>query len=109
LPTRRLTVSYWIIRRIADFEIPPNTGDFRLVSRRVADRVVALDEAHGLLRGVGRGRRLSAYERAYDREARAGGKGKYNRFLGSLVIGFTGVDGRSGLLHDRAARDAAGV
>jgi len=32
--------------------IPPNTGEFRLMSRRVVDHVVALRESHGFLRGL---------------------------------------------------------
>ncbi len=45
-------VGYRVIERIADVDIPTNTGDFRLMSRRVVDHVVALDEAHGFLRGL---------------------------------------------------------
>lgn len=88
-------VGYRVINRIADIEIPPNTGDFRLMSRRVVDNVVALKEGHGFLRGlVG----LVGFRQAsvlYDRDARAGGDGKYNASLGSLVIGLNGVVGFS--------------
>ena len=88
-------LGYRVIARIADVEIPPNTGDFRLMSRRVVDHVVALKETHGFLRGlVG----LVGFRQAsvlYDRDPRAGGSGKYNRFLGSLVIGLNGVFGFS--------------
>jgi polyisoprenyl-phosphate glycosyltransferase len=88
-------VGYRLIRRIADVEIPPNTGDFRLMSRRVVDNVVALKEGHGFLRGlvglVGF-RQTSVF---YDRDARAAGGSKYNRFLGSLVIGLNGIVGFS--------------
>ena len=45
-------VGYRVIARIAEVEIPPNTGDFRLMSRRVVDNVVALKESHGFLRGL---------------------------------------------------------
>jgi polyisoprenyl-phosphate glycosyltransferase len=88
-------VGYRVIRRIADVEIPPNTGDFRLMSRRVVDNVVALKEGHGFLRGlVG----LVGFRQTsvlYDRDPRAGGRSKYNRFLGSLVIGVNGIVGFS--------------
>jgi len=89
------TVGYRVINRIADVEIPPNTGDFRLMSRRVVDNVVALKEGHGFLRGlVGLvGFRQSSVP--YDRDARAGGTGKYNSSLGSIVIGLNGVVGFS--------------
>jgi polyisoprenyl-phosphate glycosyltransferase len=88
-------LGYRVIRRIADVEIPPNTGDFRLMSRRVVDNVVALKESHGFLRGlVG----LVGFRQTsvlYDRDPRAAGKSKYNRFWGSLVIGLNGVIGFS--------------
>jgi glycosyltransferase involved in cell wall biosynthesis len=89
------SVGYRLIVRIAEVEIPPNTGDFRLMSRRVVDNVVALKESHGFLRGlVG----LVGFRQTnvlYDREPRAGGAGKYNRLFGSIVIGLNGVIGFS--------------
>ena len=74
LPKRIVAaLGYRVIKRIAEVEIPANTGDFRLMSRRVVDHVVALDEAHGFLRGlvalVGFRRRRSLY----DRDPRAAG------------------------------------
>jgi polyisoprenyl-phosphate glycosyltransferase len=88
-------VGYRVIKRIADVEIPPNTGDFRLMSRRVVRNVVSLKESHGFLRGlVG----LVGFRQAsvlYDRDPRAAGTSKYNRFWGSLVIGLNGIIGFS--------------
>ena len=67
-------LGYRVIARIAEVEIPPNTGDFRLMSRRVVDNVVALKEGHGFLRGlVG----LVGFRQTsvlYDRDPRAGGQ-----------------------------------
>jgi len=96
LPKRIVAaLGYRMIRRIAEVDIPPNTGDFRLMSRRVVDNVVALKEGHGFLRGlVG----LVGFRQTcvvYDRDPRAIGSGKYNRFTGSLVIGLNGVVGFS--------------
>jgi polyisoprenyl-phosphate glycosyltransferase len=88
-------VGYRLIRRIADVDIPPNTGDFRLMSRRVTNHVVALDEAHGFLRGLVAVVGFPHTSVLYDRDPRVAGKGKYNRFLGSLVIGFNGIVGFS--------------
>ncbi len=88
-------IGYRVIKRIADVDIPPNTGDFRLMSRRVVDNVVSLKEGHGFLRGlVG----LVGFRQTsvpYDRDPRVAGKSKYNRFLGSLVIGLNGIVGFS--------------
>jgi len=96
IPKRMVAaIGYRVIKRIADVDIPPNTGDFRLMSRRVVDNVVSLKESHGFLRGlVG----LVGFRQAsvlYDRDPRAGGSSKYNRFLGSLVIGLNGIVGFS--------------
>jgi dolichol-phosphate mannosyltransferase len=84
-------VGYKVINRIADVEIPPNTGDFRLMSRRVVDEVNRLKECHGFLRGMVAlvGFRQTAV--LFDRPARFSGKGNYSRLFGSLRIGFNGV------------------
>src|ERR1700761_5043608 len=43
LPKRIVArLGYKIINRIAEVDIPPNTGDFRLMSRRVVENVVSL-------------------------------------------------------------------
>jgi dolichol-phosphate mannosyltransferase len=96
LPKRIVAwAGYRVIRRIAEVEIPPNTGDFRLMSRRVVENVVALKESHGFLRGlVG----LVGFRQTsvlYDRDPRAGGESKYNQFFGSLRIGINGLVGFS--------------
>jgi polyisoprenyl-phosphate glycosyltransferase len=88
-------VGYRLIKRVADVEIPPNTGDFRLMSRRVVDNVVALNESHGFLRGLVGFVGFRQTSILYDRDARAAGQSKYNRFLGSLVIGMNGLVGFS--------------
>ncbi len=88
-------VGYRVIRRIADVEIPPNTGDFRLMSRRVVDNVVTLKESHGFLRGLVGLVGFPQTSVPYDRDPRAAGASKYNRFWGSLVIGLNGVVGFS--------------
>ena len=88
-------IGYRVIRRIADVEIPPDSGDFRLMSRRVVTNVVRLRESHGFLRGLVAlvGFRQAAV--AYDRDPRTAGSGKYNRFTGSLLIGINGIVGFS--------------
>ena len=53
LPKRIVAaIGYRVIARIAEVEIPRNTGDFRLMSRRVVDQLVKLRESHGFLRGM---------------------------------------------------------
>jgi glycosyltransferase involved in cell wall biosynthesis len=88
-------VGYRLIKRIADVEIPANTGDFRLMSRRVVENVVALREEHGFLRGLVALVGFRQTSVPYDRDPREAGASKYNRFLGSLVIGMNGIVGFS--------------
>ncbi len=88
-------LGYRVIRRIAEVDIPPNTGDFRLMSRRVVDSVTALPERHGFLRGLVGFVGFRQTNVLYDRDERASGSGKYNRFTGSIMIGLNGVVGFS--------------
>lgn len=85
------TFGYQLIKRIADVDIPPNTGDFRLMSRRMVDEINQLKERHGFLRGMVS---LVGFKQAaiqFDRPPRFSGHGNYNRFVGSLKIGLNGV------------------
>ncbi len=82
---------YKIINKIADVRIPQNTGDFRLMSRRVVAEVVRLKESHGFLRGMVAVVGFRQCLIPFDRPARFAGETNYNRFLGSLRIGFNGI------------------
>jgi glycosyltransferase involved in cell wall biosynthesis len=82
---------YRVINKIADMKIPPNTGDFRLMARRVAQEVVRLKESHGFLRGMVAVVGFRQCLIPFDRPARFAGETNYNRFLGSLRIGFNGI------------------
>ena len=82
---------YKVINKIADVKIPPNTGDFRLMSRRVIREVVRLKESHGFLRGMVAVVGFRQCLIPFDRPARFSGETNYNRFLGSLRIGFNGI------------------
>jgi polyisoprenyl-phosphate glycosyltransferase len=84
-------IGYKVINRIADVEIPKNTGDFRLMSRRVVNELNQLKECHGFLRGMVALVGFRQTSILFDRPSRFAGKGNYNRFLGSLRIGFNGI------------------
>lgn len=88
-------VGYKVINRIAEVDIPKNTGDFRLMSRRVVDNVVGLKENHGFLRGLVGLVGFRQVSVPYDRDPRAAGNSKYNQMIGSLLIGLNGVIGFS--------------
>ena len=86
---------YSVINRLSDVQIPRNTGDFRIISRRVIEELRRLSETHGFLRGMVAyvGFRQAAV--LYSRDARLTGAGNYNRLIGSLRIGLNGLVGFS--------------
>jgi polyisoprenyl-phosphate glycosyltransferase len=94
---KRITarLGYKVINHIAEVDIPPNTGDFRLMSRRVVRNVVALKEHHGFLRGLVGLVGFPQTSVLYDRDPRAAGQSKYNQVFGSLAIGINGLVGFS--------------
>jgi len=82
---------YWFINKTSTVSIPRNTGDFRLLDRKVVDELLKLNESHGFLRGLTSLVGFKTKLLPFNRLARAGGKGKYNRITGSLKIGFNGI------------------
>lgn len=84
-------LGYKIINKLTDISIPRNTGDFRIMTRRVIEELRRLNETHGFLRGLVAyiGFKQSFVE--YDRDERFAGKGNYNRFTGSIKIGLNGL------------------
>lgn len=85
------TVGYKVMDKIADVKIPPKTGDFRLMTRRVIHEVVKLKESHGFLRGMVAVVGFKQVIIPFDRPQRFAGDTNYNRFFGSLRIGFNGI------------------
>jgi len=88
-------LGYGLISAAADVEIPRNTGDFRVMTRRVIEELRRLSEGHGFLRGMVASVGFQQTFVEYDREERASGVSKYNRFTGSLKIGLNGIVGYS--------------
>ncbi len=92
LPKRVVSyIGYWVINRISEVPIPRNTGDFRLIDRKVIEGLRALRETHGFLRGLVA---YVGYRQAcipYDRDERKAGNSKYSQITGSLRIGLNGV------------------
>jgi glycosyltransferase involved in cell wall biosynthesis len=89
------SIGYTVMNRIAEVPIPRNTGDFRITSRRVVEELRGLSESHGFLRGLVALVGFKQTEVFYERDARHVGPGNYNRYLGSLKIGFNGIIGFS--------------
>jgi glycosyltransferase involved in cell wall biosynthesis len=86
---------YSVINRLSDVQIPRNTGDFRIMSRRVIEELRQLSESHGFLRGLVAYVGFKQTAVLYKRDARLSGTGNYNRLVGSLRIGVNGLVGFS--------------
>ena len=86
---------YFLINKLSDIRIPKDTGDYRIISRKVINHLKELNESHGFLRGMVAFVGFKQTFIEYDRDHRRAGKSKYNKFLGSLKIGFNGLIGFS--------------
>jgi dolichol-phosphate mannosyltransferase len=70
-------VFYRLVRRIADVPIPPDTGDFRLIDRRVLDVFAQLDEDPRFFRGLISWVGFRQVGIPFVRKERAAGRTKY--------------------------------
>jgi glycosyltransferase involved in cell wall biosynthesis len=84
-------LGYRLINRFGDVPIPQDTGDFRLMDRRVVNELLRFPETHGFLRGMVALVGFRQTGVAFDRPARHAGAGNYSRFLGSVRIGLNGL------------------
>jgi polyisoprenyl-phosphate glycosyltransferase len=84
-------VGYSLINKLGDVQIPRNTGDFRIMTRRVIEELRRLNESHGFLRGLVAYVGFKQAFIEYDRDERYAGSGNYNRLTGSLKIGLNGL------------------
>ncbi len=69
---------YRMLRRFSDVDIPPDTGDFRLLSRRAVDALKQLREQHRFMKGLFSWVGFERKEVVYRRESRAAGNSKWN-------------------------------
>jgi polyisoprenyl-phosphate glycosyltransferase len=87
---------YRVIGRMADVDIPRDTGDFRLITRRVLDLLVAMPERHRFVRGMVSWIGGKQVPLVYDRDPRAAGESKYPfakmlRFAADAITSFSMV------------------
>ena len=68
---------YKTLNALSDVEIPKDTGDFRLVDRRVIDVINELPEHNKFLRGLFSWVGFKQYAYEYERQEREAGKTKY--------------------------------
>lgn len=85
--------AYWfyrILNRISDFEIPTDTGDFRLMSRKAVEATRDLPERNRYMKGlfswIGMDKRVIDY----DRHPRVAGKARQN-YLSLLNLAIQGI------------------
>jgi glycosyltransferase involved in cell wall biosynthesis len=69
---------YRLMRRIGQVDIPPDTGDFRLISRRVIEALRGLRERHRFMKGLFAWVGYPRAEVLYDRAPREAGRSKWN-------------------------------
>jgi dolichol-phosphate mannosyltransferase len=91
-PLKRMAyyLYYRLLRQLASIDIPLDSGDFCVMSRRIVDVMNALPERNRFVRGL---RSWSGYRQigiSYERQARLGGEPKYN-FSQLVKLGLDGV------------------
>jgi glycosyltransferase involved in cell wall biosynthesis len=69
---------YRVMRNIGDVPLPPNVGDFRLMSRRVVDAVQQLREHHRFMKGLFAWVGFPSIAIVYDRAPRGAGTTKWS-------------------------------
>jgi polyisoprenyl-phosphate glycosyltransferase len=91
---KRLTATlfYRLMSRLGDVEMPRDTGDFRLLSRRAADAVLRLREQHRMMKGLFTWIGYPSTAIPYDRAPRHAGVSKWSWWkLWNLALeGITG-------------------
>jgi polyisoprenyl-phosphate glycosyltransferase len=82
---KRTTASwfYRLFRGLADIDLEPESGDFRLMDRRALDALLAMPERNRFLRGMSVWVGFTQTAVTFEREARTGGRTKYT--LGRML------------------------
>lgn len=84
---------YRLIDFLSDIKIPPDVGDFRIITNRVAKEISNFKEHESYLRGIVSYVGFKQDFIEFKRDKRFLGEGKYNRFFGSIKIGLNGLIG----------------
>lgn len=85
---------YRQLRRLADIEIPLDTGDFRLITRRVLGILNAMPEHHRFIPGMVSWAGLKQVPVIYDRDPRFAGESSYS-FRKLIALALDGITGFS--------------
>lgn len=76
--TLTATLFYRVFRSLVDIDIPMDTGDFRLITRRALDVLTAMPEHHRFVRGMVSWIGFRQVPILYDRDARLAGSTGYS-------------------------------
>jgi glycosyltransferase involved in cell wall biosynthesis len=89
-------VFYRILQRLSNIQIPLDTGDFRLISRRVVESLKKLRETHRFMKGLFSWVGFKTTFVTYEREPRIGGKSKWNywKLIDLAIEGITSFSTR---------------
>lgn len=85
---------YKTLNALSDVEIPKDTGDFRLVDRKIVDQLNSMPEHNKFLRGLWGWLGYNQYAYEYERKERFAGKTKYPlkkmlKLASDGIIGFS--------------------
>ncbi|WP_299768176.1 glycosyltransferase family 2 protein [uncultured Pseudoteredinibacter sp.] len=82
---------YSFMQNVGSTPIPPDVGDFRLISRRVTDALLQLPEKHRFMKGLFSWVGFPDAEVEYERDARFAGETKWNywKLWNFAIEGFT--------------------
>ena len=69
---------YRLMQRVGQVHLPPDTGDFRLISRRAVEALGTLRERHRFMKGLFAWIGFASREVLYDRAPRHAGRTKWN-------------------------------
>jgi len=85
-------IYYYLLNLISEIEIPVDTGDFRLIRKKVRDKYIELPESVRYARGLFVWLGFNAVAFEYERNSREFGKSSYNftKMLGLAVSGIVG-------------------
>jgi polyisoprenyl-phosphate glycosyltransferase len=85
-------IYYRLLKKLVDIDIPLDTGDFRLISRRVVTILNSMPEQHRFIRGMISWIGLKQIALPYDRDPRFAGKSGYSlaKLIRLAIDGITG-------------------
>ena len=91
IKTSTANLFYRLMKSVGPVELPRNVGDFRLISRRVVDALLAMPERHRFMKGLFAWVGFPTLAVDYNRQPRFAGRSKWNyrKLVGLSIEGIT--------------------